>query len=204
MLALAALTLSLQLQQTSFDLLDGVSIEIAAHNNSIAPQVVTFARPAEYEIQVLRGNSVIWTNETASPPGATFPVHTRQFVPGPTVLVVYIWNAIESDGSTPGPGEYSVRARLLGIGITPEASATVHFIAPLPIASLEKLKVGDTVTIAGTLDAQKGTLTDASGAVVLARRLIAAPATPVAIRGYLIRRPDRSHVFFVQRWAPLE
>ena len=48
MLALAALTLSLQLQQSSFDLLDGVSIEVAAHNSASAPAVVKFARPEEY------------------------------------------------------------------------------------------------------------------------------------------------------------
>jgi hypothetical protein len=204
MLTLAALTLSLQLQQTSFDVLDGVSIEIAAHNSASSPQIVRFARPSEYEIQVLHGSVVIWSNVTALPNDASFPVHTRTFVPGPSVLVVYIWNGIESDGSTPGPGEYTVRARLLGIGVSPEASANVHFIAPLPIASLDKLKFGDTVTIGGTLDAQKGVLTDASGTILLARRLLGAPATPIAIRGYLIRRPDRTHVFFVQRWAPIE
>jgi hypothetical protein len=204
MLALAALTLSLQVTQTSFDLLDGVSIEVAAHNGTSTPQIVKFARPAEYEIQVLRGDSVIWSNATAVPTGVTFPIHMRAFVPGPSVLVVYIWNALESDGSSPGPGEYSVRARLLGMGVTPEARANVRFIAPLPTASLEKLKLGDTVTIAGTLDARKNVLTDASGSVMLARRLLTAPASAVAVRGYLIRRPDRSHVFFVQRWAPIE
>ncbi len=52
----AALTLSLQLQQTSFDLLDGVSIALAAHNGASAPAIVKFSKPAEYEIQVLRGN----------------------------------------------------------------------------------------------------------------------------------------------------
>ena len=101
MLALAALTLSLQLRQTSFDLLDGVSIEVATHNSATAPVVVKFAQPPEYEIDVLRGSDVIWKNSTEVPVEATFPVHTRQFVPGPSVLVVYIWNGTESDGAGP-------------------------------------------------------------------------------------------------------
>ena len=95
----AALTLSLQLQQTSFDLLDGVSIALAAHNSASTPAIVKFSKPAEYEIQVLRGNEVIWTNQTVAPESTSFPVHTHKFVSGPSVLVVYIWNAVEADGS---------------------------------------------------------------------------------------------------------
>jgi hypothetical protein len=204
MLALAALTLSLQLRQTSFDLLDGVSIEVATHNTATAPAVVKFAQPPEYQIEVLRGDEVIWKNSTDVPVEATFPVHTRQFVPGPSVLVVYIWNGTESDGSAPSPGTYTVRARLLGQGVTPEASTKVRFIDPIPVTALEKLKQGDTVTIAGTLDPTKGMLTDATGTIPLGRRLLNAPAGTVAVRGYLLRRVGRPSVFFVQRWAPMQ
>ena len=204
MLALAALTLSLQLQQNSFDLLDGVSIEIATHNSASTPMSVTFQHPAEYEIDVLRGDTVIWSNSTSAPLGATFPPHTRGFRPGPSVLVVYIWNAITSDGTTPVPGTYTVRAHLLGEGVTPTASASFHFINPVPVAAVDKLKVGDTVTIAGMLDASKGFLTDASGTLRLGRRLLTAPNALIAVRGYLVLEPDRTYAFFVQRWAPLE
>ena len=204
MLALAALTLSLQLRQTSFDLLDGVSIEVATHNSATAPVVVKFAQPPEYEIDVLRGSDVIWKNATEVPVEATFPVHTRQFVPGPSVLVVYIWNGTESDGSAPGPGTYTVRVRLLGQGVTPEASTKVRFIDPIPVTALDKLKQGDTVTIAGTLDATKGILTDATGTIPLGRRILTAPAGTVAVRGYLLQRVGRPSVFFVQRWAPMQ
>lgn len=204
MLALAALTLSLQLQQTSFDLLDGVSIEVAVHNTAGAPVAVAFAKPAEYEIQVLRGDRVLWSSSTAVPTGVTFPVHKHMFVQGPSVLVVYVWDGVEADGSAPAPGDYTVRAQLLGEGVTPQASAKLHFIDPVPLAAVEKLKLGDTVTVAGTLDPTKQILTDSSGTLTLARRLVTAPNAPVAVRGYLIRRPDRTHVFFVQRWAPLQ
>jgi hypothetical protein len=204
MLALAALTLSLQLQQNSFDLLDGVSVEIATHNSASIPTPVTFQQPAEYEIDVLRGDTIIWSNSTSVPPGVTFPPHTRGFRPGPSVLVVYIWNAIASDGTTPAPGAYTIRARLLGEGVTPTASASVHFINPVPVAAVEKLKLGDTVTIAGVLDVTKGLLTDASGTLRLARRLLTAPNAPIAVRGYLMLEPDRTYAFFIQRWAPLK
>jgi hypothetical protein len=203
-LALAALTLSLQLQQSSFDLLDGVSIEVAAHNSAAAPVAVKFARPEEYEIQVLHGDQVVWTNETVSPQSTTFPVHARQFVPGPSVLVVYIWNGVASDGSSPGPGTYTVRVRLLGMGVTPEATAKLRFMDPVPVTALDKLKQGNTVTIAGTLDPTKGILTDSTGTIPLGRRLLTAPDGPVAVRGYYLRRVGRPSVFFVQRWAPMQ
>jgi hypothetical protein len=205
MLALAALTLSLQLRQTSFDLLDGVSIEVAAHNSANTPARVKFAQPAEYEIEVLHGSDVIWKTSPVVPVEATFPVHTREFVPGPSVLVVYIWNGTESDGSSPSPGTYTVRARILGQGVTPEATAKLRFFDPVPVTALEHLKTGDTVTIAGTLDPTNGILTDPSGTIPLARRLLTAPATgTVAVRGYLLRRVGRPSVFFVQRWAPMQ
>ncbi|HUN29109.1 MAG TPA: hypothetical protein VMV65_04855 [Alphaproteobacteria bacterium] len=204
MLALAALTLSLQLRQTSFDLLDGVSIEVAVHNSARSPVVVKFAQPIEYEIDVLRGNDVIWKTSTDVPVEATFPPHPHEFVPGPSVLVVYIWNGTESDGSSPSPGTYTVRARLLGQGITPEAEAKVRFFDPVPVVALDHLKQGDTVTIAGTLDPTKGILTDSTGTIPLARRLLNAPAGTVAVRGYLLRRVGRPNVFFVQRWAPMQ
>jgi hypothetical protein len=200
----AAVTLSLQLQQNSFDLLDGVSIALAAHNSGNAPASVRFLGPSEYEIQVLRGNDVIWTNAAIAPVNTSFPVHIHKFVPGPSVLVVYIWNAVEADGSSPSPGVYTVRARLLGDGVTPEATAKLRFTAPFPTSGLDALKAGDVVTIAGTLDAMKQQLTDSSGTVMLAKRLPTAPDGTIAVRGYLLHRVGRPDVFYVQRWAPMQ
>lgn len=201
---IAALTLSLQLQQTSFDLLDGVSIAIAAHNDGGAPTIVKFPKPSEYEIQVLRGNDVVWTNAMVARENTSFPVHTHRFVPGPSVLVVYVWNSVETDGTSPSPGIYTVRARLLGDGVTPEATAKLHFAEPFPTSGLNALKTGNVVTIAGSLDATKQLLTDSSGTVTLARRLASAPNGTIAVRGYLLHRVGRPDVFYVQRWAPMQ
>jgi hypothetical protein len=200
----AAITLSLQLQQTSFDLLDGVSIALAAHNSAAAPAIVKFSKPSEYEIQVLHGTDVIWTTQTVNPENTMFPVHTHRFVSGPSVLVVYIWNALDANGTSPSPGNYTVRARLLGEGVTPEATAKVHFSEPFPASGLSTLKTNDVVTIAGTLDATKQILTDSSGSVTLAKRLPTAPDGTIAVRGYLLRRVGRPDVFYVQRWAPMQ
>jgi hypothetical protein len=200
----AAITLSLQLQQTSFDLLDGVSIALAMHNSAAAPAIVKFLQPAEYQIQVLHGSDVIWTTQTVNPENTTFPVHTHRFVSGPSVLVVYIWNALEANGTSPSPGTYTVRARLMGEGVTPEATAKVRFAEPFPASGLGTLKANDVVTIAGTLDATKQILTDSSGSVTLAKRLLTAPDGTIAVRGYLLRRVGRPDVFYVQRWAPMQ
>jgi hypothetical protein len=200
---LAALSLSLQLQQTSFDLLDGVSIALAAHNPANTAQLVKFAHPVEYEIQILDGGKVIWSNAAPAPEPTIFPIHARKFVPGPSTIVVYIWNGVENDGDAPEAGDYTVRARLLGVTETPEATAKLHFAPPTPIVALDKLKTGDVVTIAGTLDATKGVLTDTSGSVTLGRRLTTATGT-IAVRGYYLKRVNRTPVFFIQRWAPLQ
>jgi len=201
-IAFAAITLSLALQRTSFDLLDGVAIEVAVHNSAKLPATATFSQPGEYEIDILRGETLLWSNKQQYPPNVTFPAHKKQFLPGPTILAVYIWNAIEADGSTPGPGEYTVRARLLSTPGTADASTTVKFISPVPVSALEKLKLGEEVTIAGHLDGTKGMLTDATGTVPLMKRLAtAAPDDVVAVRGYLTTLPNRTHAFFVERWA---
>ena len=202
MISLAAITLSLEVQRTSFDLLDGVDIEVAVHNSAKTPTTLTFPKPAEYEIDVLHGTTVVWTNATAGPPGVTFPPHQKPFFPGPTILVVYIWNAIATDGNAVGPGEYTVRARLLGTNATQTASTTFRFINPVPVSALEKLKMGDVLTIAGHVDVTRMILTDASGTIPLAKRVgTGKPGETVAVRGYLTEQPNHTHAFFVQRWA---
>lgn len=201
-LAAAALTLSLQIAPPALDMLDGASIEVVAHNESGKPVQASFASPSEYEIDVMRGTDVVWTSLRPLPPGAHFPAHGRTFMPGPTVLTVYIWNGLGDDGTTPGPGEYTVRAHLL-TGAQPEASATLRIINPAPVMAVQKLKEGDEVTISGHLDANKGALTDPTGTIALMKRLVTAGAGPVAVRGYLTTAPGGAKAFYVKRWAPV-
>jgi hypothetical protein len=202
MIALAALTLSLELQRTSLDLLDGVAIEIAVHNSAATATTVTFPSPAEYEIDIMRGQSTLWSSATQPPGGVTQPSHTRSFPPGPSILAVYVWNAITADRSTPAPGDYTIRVKLLaGNATATQTDVPVHFINPVPVSAAVRLPAGDIVTIAGTLDATKGTLTDETGTINLGRRLLGAPAGTIAVRGYVRTNPDHSQVFWVQRWA---
>lgn len=203
MLFAAALSLTLQLERTSFDLLDPVSIEVVAHNATAKPVPVVFPKPIEYEISILKNDVTIWTSPTAQPLGATIPAHTRVVVPGSPVLAIYIWNAVANDGSAPAPGDYLVKARLLGATLQPEASLKVHFISPVPVSALAKLNIGDEVTIAGTLDETKGLLTDATGTIPLMKHLPGATGV-VAIRGYIAQRPDHTRAFFIKRWAPIK
>lgn len=198
--AAAALTMTLQLERTSFDLLDGVSIEVVAHNPGTKPVSEVFPKPAEYEITIeKRDGSVLWASQTAPPIGATIPPHMHAMMPGPNVLTVYVWNAIANDGSTPGPGDYTVRAKLLGKTDQPSAKLDIHFISPVPVSALAKLRAGDEVTVAGTMDETGQQLTDTSGSVVLMKKIPLKGV--VAVRGFIVERPDHTRVFYVKRWA---
>ena len=199
---LAAISLSLQLQRASFDLLDGVNIQLAVHNTSKSPASVNFKEPTEYSIEVLRDGSVMWSSSPARSPVAEHG-HTKQFMPGPTVLAIYVWNEISSDGTTPAPGEYTIRARLLGESASPQASTRIRFVAPIPINALGAFRQGEEITIAGSLENDEQELYDAGGSVKLSRRLVNASDTQIAVRGYVIILPDKSREFFVERWAPL-
>lgn len=201
---IAAVTLSLQLQRTSLDLLDGLNIEVAAHNSSALPVDVRFKAPAEYAIDVLRGDDVIWTSAPESKIPVAVPPHVKRLLPGPSVLAVYIWNEETTDGASVLAGDYTVRARLLGDGVEPQARVRVHFIAPTPVSALAALHVGDEVTIAGRYDGALATISDTSGSVQLTKKLIGAPSdAPIAVRGYVTVLADRSRVFFVSRWAKM-
>src|SRR5215469_14278751 len=147
-------------------MLDGASIEIIAHNPGKQPLPVTFESPNEYEIDVMRDDRIVWTSLRPLPPGAHFPPHTRSLMPGPTVLTVYIWNGLADDGSTPGPGQYTIVARLLSAD-KPQGSATLRIINAAPVMAVQKLKEGDEVTILGKLDPARGRLTDDTGTIPL-------------------------------------
>ncbi|MEO9169935.1 MAG: hypothetical protein ABI282_00755 [Candidatus Baltobacteraceae bacterium] len=200
---LAAVTLSLQVQRATLDLLDGLNIEIAAHNSAGIPVDVRFTEPLEYAIDVLHGADVVWTSTPATPSQPTsVPPHTKRLLPGPSVLAIYIWNEETKDNASVAPGDYVVRVRLLGDGITPQATVNVHFISPTPISALGALHLGDALTIAGRFDPVAQTLTDTTGNVKLTKRLPTAPTDePIAVRGYSIALPDRTRAFFVERWA---
>ncbi len=200
---LSAITLSLQLQRTTYDLLDALSIEVAAHNTGKAPVSVRFPAPPEYRIDVLHNGNVIWSSMTAATATA-IPPHAKLLMPGPTVLAVYVWNETAKDGASIAPGDYTIHAQMLGEAASAESSVRVKFASPTPVSVLSSLHQGDQVTIVGALDATRASLTDSSGTIPLARRLLGAPDGTVAIRGYLTTLADKTHAFFVERWAPLE
>ncbi len=200
---LSAITLSLQLQRASFDLLDGLSIEVAAHNTNKAPVSVRFDSPTEYAIDVVRDGNVVWSSNSQNPAPSSVPAHVRQFMPGPTVLSVYIWNETTNAGTSITPGDYIIRGRLLSQGNTPQTSLRVHFSEPTPISALSALHAGDEVTIAGRLDDTKQVISDSTGSIALTKRLLNAADAPVAVRGYMTTSLDKERVFFVERWARL-
>lgn len=199
----AALTLSLEVQRPAVDMLDGVGFEVVVHNNSSHPIRVRFPKPSEYEIQIRRGPDVVWTSLSKVPAGTHFPAHDRMFMPGPTVLTVFVWNGLANDGSVPAPGQYHVVATLLDTNPPAGASSDVRFIDPVPVAAVQKLKEGEELSIAGRYDAATGVLTDGSGSLRLMRRIATPSGSTIVVRGYVTTAPGGAKPFYVNRWAPL-
>ncbi|MHB8146673.1 MAG: hypothetical protein ACYDGM_05335 [Vulcanimicrobiaceae bacterium] len=199
------LQLSLHVMRNSLDLLDALAISVVLDNPGSAPLPVRFALPAEYVIDVLHGDTTIWTTmpqQAAAP--AHFPVHVRTLLPGTNTLAVYDWNEVALNGTSPAPGEYTIRVRLLETGTQLIATTRVRFVAPTPVSAIAKLPVGDAITISGHLDPTRAILTDSTGSTTLSRRLIGAPLdATVAVRGYITATRSGARYLFVQRWAPL-
>lgn len=98
--------LTIQTHRESLDLLDGVFIEVVAHNPSTAIRTVEFAQPTEYEIDVLHNGEQLWSSLPASPPpGQTYVAHARAFNAGATPVVIYDWNEVTAEHSEPASGE---------------------------------------------------------------------------------------------------
>jgi hypothetical protein len=196
-------SLSVQTQRGSFDLLDGIFIEVVAHNPAKAIRTVAFAQPAEYEIDVSRNGTPLWSSLPPSPPPAqTSVAHSRTFNAGATPVVIYDWNEVTAERWSPLPGNYTVRATLLS-DARPSATTTITFVPPLPTTALSKLKPNEAVTMAGRLDATRRVLTDSNGSVVLTRGIPAPAGVPIVVRGYATDHPDGSRTFTFQRWASL-
>ena len=195
--------LSVQTHRESFDLLDGIFIEVVAHNPSKAIRTVEFAQPLEYEIDVSRDGTPLWSSLPASPPpGQTYVPHTRAFNAGATPVVIYDWNELTPQRWSPLPGKYNVRVTLLSAA-RPSATTHITFAPPLPTTALSKLKADESVTMAGRLDPTRKILTDSSGSIVLSRGIPAPPDVPIVVRGYATDHPDGSRTFTFQRWASL-
>lgn len=196
--------LSVHVMRNSLDLLDTLAIGVVLDNPSSSPIAMRFALPAEYAIDVLLGDTLVWST---MPQGATsaihFPSHLRTVLPGTNTLAVYDWNEIARNGTSPKPGEYTIRVRLLQNGTQPVATTHVRFVAPTPISAIAKLPIGDAITIAGRLDPTREIVTDSTGSTILPRRLIGAPLdATVAMRGFITATRAGGRYLLVQRWAP--
>lgn len=199
-----ALTVTVQAQRTSLDLLDSLPIVVIAHNPAAHVATVQFPAPAEYAVDVTRDGKTLWSVGPAPPPpGVTFPPHQRAFTPGPTTIVVLDWNELTTANFSPLPGTYAVTARLLTASPPPPATMKVTFAPPLPPSALPSLKAGESVTLLGTVDATHSVLTGETGASApLNRKLIAAPpGVPILVRGYATDNPNGTRVFTMTRWA---
>lgn len=202
---IAAIALSAQLQRTSLDLLDGLNVQIAAHNSAAHAIDVRFPQPIEYAIDIMHGSDVVWTSAPSTGDHAVaLPPHTKRLLPGTTVLGIYVWNEETRDNLSPAPGDYVLRVRLLADGGASASMTRVRFIPPTPVSALDALRVGDAVTIAGRYDPAQLTIADATGTVKLNKKLLGAPlGATIAVRGYITAQADRTRVFSVSRWAPL-
>ena len=195
--------LTVQTHRESLDLLDGVFIEVVAHNPASAIRTVQFAQPTEYEIDVSGNGRQLWSSLPASPPpGQTYVAHSRAFNTGATPVVIYDWNEVTAEHWSPLPGKYRVRATLSDRR-APFGGDRHRVRAAVADDRTAQLKPNEAVTMAGRLDATRKVLTDASGSVVLSRGIPAPPDVPIVVRGYASDHPDGSRTFTFQRWASL-
>jgi hypothetical protein len=199
------LALRIDVQRSSLDLLDSLSIGLVVDNVSGSSRTLQFPQPIEYVIEVQDAGRTIWSSLPASPaPQATFKPHDRNFAPGATPLVFYAWNQVARGGWSPTPGTYVLKARLLNAGTQPMATARVRFVAPLAISAVAALPPNELVTVAGRLDDSRQTLGDGHDSIRLTRRIPSAPVdTKIVVRGSSIAQRDGSRDFAVLRWAVL-
>lgn len=198
-------SISIRLTRASFDLLDSIGIVVSVRNSTKVPQPVRFAHAAEYAIDVRHGADLVWTSQpTVSPaPRETTPPHTRDFPAGVTTIATFDWNELDANGMSPAPGIYTIQARLLDHAGNADAVQSIRFVEPLPLAAIAKLKVGDEVTVAGTVDSSMQMLSDGTATLALSKRLMEATGARLAVRGSIGTRPDGTRYLAVERWAPL-
>lgn len=195
--------LSIQVARTSLDLLDTLSVGVILDNPGRKPTTLRFPQPGEYTIEVLRGSSVVWSSSPKPIESeARYPIHTHEVLPGAQRLATYVWNELASDGSSPLPGEYTIRVRLNTVGAQPTAITKVRFAHPTPISALDALKLGDEITLAGHLDASQRVLTDPTGSTTLTRRIRSSTSDTIVVRGYIAAGRDGKRYLAITRWAP--
>jgi hypothetical protein len=196
-----SLTLEVQVNRSSFDLLDPIAVTVAVWNHTKTQTGLHFPSTVEYEVEVLSGTTTISTTLASPAPGGI--AHTRAFLPGVTPLAVYELNVEGADHSVPAPGIYTLRVSLLDDGRTTPVEKQLRFIAPLSVSALSGIGT-HVVTISGTLGPDRMTIADASGSVALTHRILNEPAgTSLALRGAMIKTPSRVMAFNPVVWGVL-
>ncbi len=196
------LSLGIEVRRNSLDLLDVFSTSIVVQNSSRQVITPTFPNSDIYNIELLRGKTLVWSY--VSTHKALAIKSARNFSPGRTVLVRHEWNETTLDGRSIAPGIYTLAVTLLDDKQRPQALAQVRFAQPLPISALPHIQSKDEVTIEGTLSqADAGAmLVDRSGTVRLSHKILTPdPNGTFVVRGYIQKQDDGSFILGLDRWA---
>ncbi len=194
------ISIRVNLNRSSYDLLGGLAITISVDNRTSGPLLARFPTSNLYDIQVLSRKTVVWDYAAAN--HAVVIAHTREIAPHLTTLGTYVWNETVG-GRSVAPGVYTLRVRLLDERYAASERVVVRFAPPLPIAALSHFAGKDQVTTAGSVVAKGTSLRDGSGSIALSRRLPAAPQDrSVVVRGYVVRLRSGALLLEVMRSAP--
>ncbi|GAC1613933.1 MAG: hypothetical protein NVS9B12_14970 [Vulcanimicrobiaceae bacterium] len=179
------LSVHVEAQRSSLDLLDPVSFVISVVNNGKQPVVARFPTPAMYDISVGSPGGEIWRMSA----GRIFVqvMHSYTFLPGKTLIGTYVWDTLAQGRSLP-PGDYRARVWITDLKYRPSASVPLRFALPLPVHAAFAVPLHAAVTLAGTLRAQSTAeeLVDGTGAIRLSKRIsMQAPGGTFIVRGYL-------------------
>lgn len=200
--AAGPLTVRAEVNRASFDLLDAVNVTISVQNHTKALVTTTYADSDTYDIRLLTpGRKVMWAWSDAHK--ATPVRRTLSFAPGRNVLVIHVWDGTLGDGRAIAPGDYTLHANLSDERYRPTVEIPIRFEAPVPVEAARKVPLNSEVTVSGTVRyTQTGAeLADASGAIVLSRRIaMPAPQGTYVVRGFVTKSNDQT-ILTVERFA---
>ena len=195
-----ALHVVIEVRRQSQDLLAAMLIGLYVDNRGAAPVTYMFSQADIFNVVAIFKGAPLWDARYGQ--SAVPVVRKVAFDRGKTLQQSYTWDGTATDRRSLPAGNITIRATLL----TPSpqvATIVIPFAKPITIAQLEKVKFQTEATVEGEVSIRKGipVLTDATGSIVLSRRLAPSAVGKYVARGFVNYTPE-GLMLNVSRSAP--